>query len=66
MNGKETDGRLLRLAVGSMAPGTTIDLKVLRGSAEHKYSITLDTMPADPQRAEQGAPVPTPRPRRRG
>jgi serine protease Do len=66
LNGKETDGRALRLAVGSMAPGTTIDLKVLRGSSELKYSITLDTMPADPQRADQGVPQPAPRQRRRG
>ena len=57
MNGKEIDGRSLRLAVGSMAPGTTIDLKVLRGAGEQKYSITLDTMPADPQGAEQSAPL---------
>ena len=66
MNGKETDGRSLRLAVGSMAPGTTIDLKVLRGAGEQKYSITLDTMPADPQGAEQSAPFSVPRRNRRG
>src|SRR5207247_2886668 len=50
MNGKDVDGRSLRLAVGSMAPGTTIDLKVLRGRSEEKFSVKLDTMPADPQR----------------
>src|SRR5437870_4433013 len=50
LNGKEIDGRSLRLAVGSMAPGTGIDLKVLREGVERKYSITLDTMPSDPQR----------------
>jgi serine protease Do len=54
LNGKDIiDGRLLRLAIGSMAPGTTIDLKVLRDGSEKKFSITLDTMPADPQHAEQ-------------
>src|SRR3989475_1880674 len=52
LNGKEIDGRSLRLAVGSMSPGTTIDLKVLRDGAARKYSITLDTMPADSQRAD--------------
>src|SRR2546427_8058184 len=52
LNGREIDGRSLRLAVGSMSPGTTIDLKVLRDGAARKYSITLDTMPADSQRAD--------------
>ncbi len=66
LNGKEIDGRSLRLAVGSMAPGTAIDLKVLREGVERKYSITLDTMPSDPQRAEQSQPFSTPRRGRRG
>ena len=66
MNGKEVDGRSLRLAVGSMAPGTTIDLKILRGSREEKISVTLDTMPADSQRAEQSEPSVIPRRGRRG
>src|SRR5438093_10750424 len=66
LNGKEIDGRSLRLAVGSMAPGTAIDLKVLREGVERKYSITLDTMPSDPQRAEQSQPFSTPRRSRRG
>jgi len=61
LNGKDMDGRSLRLAVGSMAPGTTIQLKVLRGGAEHQYPVTLDTAPADPQRAEQGERPATPR-----
>ncbi|PYS52614.1 MAG: hypothetical protein DMG13_15595 [Acidobacteria bacterium] len=65
LNGKETDGRSLRLAVGSMRPGTTIDLKVLREGTEQKYSITLDTMPTDTQ-AEQRQPFSTPRRGRRG
>lgn len=65
LNGKEIDGRSLRLAVSSMAPGTTVDLKVLRGGSERKYSITLDTMPTDSQRADQGQPFSAPR-RRRG
>jgi S1-C subfamily serine protease len=45
LNGRDIDGRSLRLAVGAMAPGTTIDLKVLRDGSERKFSITLDTMP---------------------
>ena len=66
MNGKDIDGRSLRLAVGAMAPGTTIDLKVLRGSSEQKFSVTLDTMPADTQRAEENEQPPVPRRNRRG
>jgi Do/DeqQ family serine protease len=64
LNGKEVDGRSLRLAVGSMAPGTTVDLNVLRAGREQKYQVTLDRMPADPQR--DPAQSPAPRPRRRG
>jgi len=66
MNGKDVDGRALRLAVGSMAPGTTIDLKVLRNGAEHKYSITLDRMPESAERDTQSQPYSTPRRGRRG
>jgi serine protease Do len=66
MNGKDVDGRSLRLAVGSMSPGTTIDLKVLRDGAEHKYSITLDRMPESAQRDTQSQPYSTPRRGRRG
>jgi len=61
LNGKEMDGRSLRLAVGSIAPGTTIQLKVLRGGAEHEYSVTVDAAPADSQHAEQGERPATPR-----
>ena len=52
LNGKAVDGRSLRNAVGSMSPGSTIDLKVLRGSTDRNYSITLDRMPDDTQRAD--------------
>jgi len=61
LNGKEIDGRSLRLAVGSMTPGTTIDLKVLRDGTERKYSVTLDTMPASAERAEESQPYSVPR-----
>ena len=47
LNGKELDGRSLRLAVGSMAPGTTVNLKVLRDGSERNYSVTLDAMPQE-------------------
>src|SRR5262249_49410632 len=66
MNGKEINGRALKLAIGSMAPGTTIDLRVLRGNSEQKFSVTLDRMPADSQRAEQSQPYYSPWRGRRG
>lgn len=50
LNGKEVDGRSLRLDVGSMTPGTTVDLKVLRGPTEHHISVKLDAMPNDDSR----------------
>src|SRR5215467_1331336 len=52
LNGQAIDGRSLRNAVGSMTPGSTINLKVLRGSSERNYSVTLDRMPDDTQRAD--------------
>jgi Do/DeqQ family serine protease len=64
LNGKEVDGRSLRLAVSSMAPGTTVDLKVLRDGAQRNVSVTLDTMPDDSPRIEQ--PFSAPRRGRRG
>ena len=60
LNGQAIDGRSLRNAVGSMTPGSTINLKVLRGSSERNFSITLDRMPDDTQRAD------SPRQGRRG
>jgi len=52
LNGQAIDGRSLRNAVGSMTPGSTINLKVLRGGSERNFSITLDRMPDDTQRAD--------------
>jgi len=51
VNGKEVDGRSLRLEVGSMMPGTTVDLKVLRGSTEQHFKVKLDAMPNDGRRS---------------
>ena len=53
MNGKDIDGRSLRNAVGSMSPGSSINLKVLRNGAERNFTITLDRMPEDTQRASR-------------
>ena len=52
LNGQSIDGRSLRNAVGSMTPGSTINLKVLRGGSERNFSITLDRMPDDTQLAD--------------
>jgi serine protease Do len=64
MNGKEVDARSLRNTVGAMTPGSRVDLKVLRGSSEEHFSVTLDAMPNDAQRTDQSEPAP--RLRRRG
>src|ERR1051325_5399027 len=53
MNGKEIDGRALRNAVGSMEPGTSINLKVLRNNVEHNLTVTLDRMPEETRRASR-------------
>jgi len=58
LNGKDIDAQALRLAVGSMAPGAKIDLKVIREGSERSYALTLDAMPDDNQRAEQTQPAP--------
>jgi serine protease Do len=51
VNGKEVDGRSLRLEVGSMTPGTTVDLKVLRGTTEEHFKVKLDAMPNDARKS---------------
>jgi serine protease Do len=53
LNGKEIDGRALRNAVGSMAPGTSINLKVLRSGADRTLTVTLDRMPEENRRASR-------------
>jgi len=66
LNGKDVDSRSLRLALGSMVPGTAINLKVLRDGSEMNRSVTLDTMPNE-QRADDGERFEgPPRSRRRG
>jgi serine protease Do len=53
MNGRAVDGRSLRNAVGSMEPGSSINLKVLRNGSERTFTITLDRMPEDTRRASR-------------
>jgi serine protease Do len=66
MNGKEMDSFALRVAIGSTAPGTTVNLKLIRDGVEQTKSVTLDTLPKDTQRAEDDQQFSTPRLRRRG
>jgi len=65
LDGKEIDGRSLRVAIGTMTPGSTVSLKVLRNGSERNHSIMLDTMPVESERAVEEQPAPTLR-RRRG
>ncbi len=65
LNGKEIDGRSLRLAVSAMSPGTAVNLKILRDGAERNFSVTLDRMPEDNERTEENQQF-TPRRNRRG
>ena len=50
MNGRSIDGRSLRNAVGSMEPGTSINLKVLRNGSEKTVTVTLDRMTEETRR----------------
>ena len=52
LNGKPVDGRNLRLMTGSLAPGTRVDLGVLRKGVEQKISVNLGTMPTENLSAE--------------
>jgi serine protease Do len=61
LNGKDVDARSLRLAVGSMTPGTTINLKVIRNGAERNFSVTLDKMVEETQHADETEPSFVPR-----
>ena len=53
MNGKDIDGRSLRNAVGAMAPGNSIGLRVIRNGAERNFTVTLDQMTEDTRRASR-------------
>ena len=66
LNGKDVDSRSLRLALASMTPGTTINLKVLRDGNELTRSVTLDTMPNEQRADDDSLPLERPRARRRG
>jgi len=48
------DSRRLTLRISQAAPGTAVDLKLLRDGQEQSIRITLGELPSDPERA-QGA-----------
>ncbi len=52
VNGKDIDGRNMRLQIASLAPGTKVDLGIARENSQRTVSVTLGTMPSEPQRAE--------------
>jgi serine protease Do len=51
MNGKEMDSRTLALTTGSQAPGTKINLGIVRDGKQQTIAVSLGTMPADTERA---------------
>jgi serine protease Do len=51
INGKDVDGRSLRLMVSSMTPGSKVELGVMRDNSKRSISVNLGTMPAETQRA---------------
>jgi serine protease Do len=66
MNGKEVDGRTLRLMTASQKPGTTVNLLIKRDGQDRTISVNLAEFPASLQRASnEDDPSPMPVPRRR-
>jgi len=46
------DSRRLTLRISQAAPGTAVDLKLLRDGQEQNINVTLGELPADPERAQ--------------
>ena len=46
------DSRRLTLRISQAAPGTAVDLKLLRDGQEQNIRVTLGELPADPERAQ--------------
>jgi len=51
LNGKDVDFRTLQLNTGAQAPGTKVNLGVIRNGSEQTIAVNLGTMPADTERA---------------
>src|SRR5205823_3752515 len=59
-NGKSVDDRRsLQLLTGSLAPGSKLELRVIRDGSERTIAVNLGTMPSETQRADsQASPFP--------
>jgi serine protease Do len=56
VNGKPvTDANELRMTISMMAPGTTVNLKVLRDGADRNITATLGELPNEQASAEKGS-----------
>ncbi len=56
LNGKPvTDANELRMNISMMAPGTSVNLKVLRNGATRDLTATLGELPTEKASAEQGS-----------
>src|SRR5580692_11707339 len=56
LNGKPvTDANELRMNISMMAPGTSVNLKVLRNGASRDFTATLGELPTEKASAEQGS-----------
>jgi serine protease Do len=49
-----SDSRALRLMIGEMSPGKTVQLAVVRDGIERKYSVTLGEQPSEDQSGSSG------------
>ena len=63
VNGKEVDGRTLQLTTISQAPGSTMNLGILRDGKAQNIAVNLGTLPPDTQRASNDDPQDNPAPR---
>ena len=56
LNGKPvTDANELRMTISMMAPGTTVNLKVLRDGADRNMTVTLGELPTEQASAAKGS-----------
>ncbi|MGO8731556.1 MAG: DegQ family serine endoprotease [Terriglobia bacterium] len=46
-----TDSNQLRMSISMMAPGATVNLKVMRNGSEHDMSVTLGVLPTEKEQA---------------
>jgi serine protease Do len=46
-----TDSNQLRMSISMMAPGATVNLKVMRNGSEHDMAVTLGVLPTEKEQA---------------